>query len=102
MTPGDERNCTFDVLMAPCTQTLCRLIGMFAQRDVPLAALTLTDVAGGQRLTITTAALDRDAARIVAAKMCQVVAVRAVTLCDADGSERTEAVGNVGHALPPP
>jgi len=100
--PGNDRRCTFDVQLDRCTQTLCRLIGMFAQRDVPLAALTLTDAADGQRLTITTVALDRDAARIVAAKMCQFVAVRVVTLCDKDGSERTDAVGYVEHALPPP
>ena len=95
----------FDIRLERCTQTLCRLIGLFAQRDEALSALTLTDVAGLQSLTIVTDALAPDDARIVAAKMRQFIAVHSVMLCsdgsdDSDASQRASAVGNTRH--PPP
>ena len=94
----------FDIRLERCTQTLCRLIGLFAQRDEALSVLTLTDIADVQILTIATDALAPDDARIVAARMRQFIAVYSVMLRSdySDASQWAGAVGNTRHPLPLP
>ncbi|SNS86506.1 hypothetical protein SAMN06295912_12015 [Sphingomonas laterariae] len=80
--------CRFEIATDACPQVLARLLGYFAQQDQLISMLHQRMVGDGLRVTLETAWLDPDRARIIAARIGNLLAVRAVDVrsvapCDA-------------------
>ncbi|MBB4087510.1 hypothetical protein [Sphingomonas carotinifaciens] len=82
---------TFSVRMVSSIQVVSRVIELFALRDDPLHALTLSTDGRGQILTITVPSLTPARADVVAWKMRNIVGVEAVAVA-ADDTNYTGTV----------
>ncbi|HEV7287099.1 MAG: hypothetical protein EOP59_07700 [Sphingomonadales bacterium] len=71
---------TFVVTAARCPQLLCRLLGLFAQQDRVVEALSVEARPRGYRAAITIAGIDAQRAEIIEHKMRAIVSVRTVRL----------------------
>lgn len=69
---------TFVVTAARCPQLLCRLLGLFAQQDRTVEAVSVEARPRGYRAAITIAGIDRLRAEIIEHKMRAIVSVRTV------------------------
>jgi hypothetical protein len=68
------------IAAASSADLLCRLIGLFAQRDLAAPGMTV-DIAGKQMIvTVDLAELDDRTASLLAEKMARCIGVEAVTL----------------------
>lgn len=71
---------TFVVTAARCPQLLCRLLGLFAQQDRTIDALSVEARPHGYRAAITIAGIDAHRAEIIEHKMRAIISVRTVRL----------------------
>lgn len=73
-----EPQVTFHVELERCTSTLARVLGLFAQRDLTLTALTLVEEKGGHSLSICFPISDLGVVDTLEAKISNIVGVRSV------------------------
>lgn len=69
---------TFLVELERSTSTLARVIGLFAQRDLNVTALSLIDAGDGQALSIDVPTIESHIADILSAKIANVIGVQSV------------------------
>lgn len=73
-----EARVTFLVELERSTSTLARVIGLFAQRDINVVALSLGEAGDGQTLSIDVPAMEAHIAEILSAKIANVIGVQSV------------------------
>ncbi|SEM92840.1 hypothetical protein SAMN05192583_1554 [Sphingomonas gellani] len=81
----DTQACRFHIQTGGEVQALVRIVALFAQRDLPITDLIMFPHPGGSSLMLTASDMSRQQAEIVAAKIGNILSVRAVDLTLADG-----------------
>lgn len=80
MTDANTRACTFVIAAAPSPQSLMRLLGLFAQRDLLPSSATLTRTGNAMQLTIEQEGLSVWQAQVIQEKMLVMPEVDTVQL----------------------
>lgn len=75
---GVQARLTFLVEFQRSASTLVRVIGLFAQRDLNITAMSLIEAGDGQALSIDVPTIDSHIAEILSAKIANVIGVQSV------------------------
>ena len=71
---------TFQIRMEQDAQALCRIIGLFAQRDLLIKTLTLTEDQASHNLVLEVSSVSADRADTIANKLRNLIDVHEVEL----------------------